>query len=373
MTEPTGLVPALTGFAAELRAAGLAVGSGDVVAHASALAALDPTDLLDLYWSGRATLVRRRDDLPCYDEVFRRYFLGADVPARQELVLRPRSVAQTEAMLAAPDSERRGDAAEERPTPMGLLASDVDSLRGKSFTACTDDELAAVRRIVRRLTLTPPRRRTRRSVRSRAGRTPDVRRMVRESLRRHGEPPELFRRARRRRLRPLVLVLDVSGSMADYSRSLLQFGYSARRAAARVEVFCFGTRLTRITDELHRRRPDEAMARAAAAVCDWDGGTRIGASLDAFVRDWARRGRCRGGVVVICSDGLDRGDPAVLADAMARLSRLCHRVVWLDPHHAPAAPRSVGLAAAAPYVDLFLPARDLHSLEEFARELPRLG
>ena len=125
----------------------------------------------------------------------------------------------------------------------------------------------------------------------------------------HGEPAELFWRRRRVRLRPLILILDVSGSMADYSRHLLQFAYSAKRAAARVEVFCFGTRLTRITRALDHRRPDDALERAARTVFDWEGGTRIGASLDAFVREWGRRGLCRGGIVVICSDGLDRGDP----------------------------------------------------------------
>ncbi len=129
----------------------------------------------------------------------------------------------------------------------------------------------------------------------------------------HGEPARLYWRRRKVRLRPLILILDVSGSMADYSRSLLQFAHSAARSAGRVEVFCFGTRLTRVTGAMECRRPDEALERAARAAFDWDGGTRIGDSLDAFVRGWARRGLCRGGIVVICSDGLDRGDPAVLA------------------------------------------------------------
>ena len=159
-----------------------------------------------------------------------------------------------------------------------------------------------------------------------------MRRAVRETMRTHGEPARLFWRRRRKRTRPLTLILDVSGSMSDFSRSLLQFAYSSRRADGRVEVFCFGTRLTRITKALERRRPDEAMERAARAVFDWEGGTRIGDSLDAFVRGWARRGTGRGGIVVICSDGLDRGDPAVLAGAMERLSRLSHRVVWMNPH-----------------------------------------
>jgi uncharacterized protein with von Willebrand factor type A (vWA) domain len=206
------------------------------------------------------------------------------------------------------------------------------------------------------------------------GARPDLRRTVRESLRIEGESAELRWRVRRNKQRRLILLLDVSGSMADYSRHLLQFAYSARRAATRVEVFCFGTRLTRITKELDHRRPDEALDRAAAAVADWDGGTRIGDALEQFVRLWARRGLCRGGIVVICSDGLDRGDPAVLAAAMERLSRLCHRIVWVSPHLGPRRdPDTLALRAAEPFVDALLPGGDLASLEQFAVALPALG
>jgi hypothetical protein len=227
-----------------------------------------------------------------------------------------------------------------------------------------------------RIRLAPPRRRTRRTVPARSGRAPDLRRTARETMRLHGEPAELFWRRRRIRLRPLILILDISGSMADYSRNLLQFAYSANRAAARTEVFCFGTRLTRLTRALTTRRPDAALERAAQAVFDWEGGTRIGESLDAFVRDWGRRGLCRGGVVVICSDGLDRGDPAVLAAAMERLSRLCHTLVWMNPHkgdNASFRPSTVGMMAAAPHVDVLLSGHDLRSLEELAALLPTLS
>jgi uncharacterized protein len=173
-----------------------------------------------------------------------------------------------------------------------------------------------------------------------------------------------------------VLILDISGSMADYSRSLLQFAHSAKRSASRVEVFCFGTRLTRVTGAMDCRRPDEALERAARAAFDWDGGTRIGDSLDAFVRGWARRGLCRGGIVVICSDGLDRGDPAVLAAAMERLSLLCHRLVWLNPHKGDDRsfrPSTLGMMVAAPHIDLLLSGHDLASLEKLAALLPGLN
>jgi len=199
--------------------------------------------------------------------------------------------------------------------------------------------------------------------------------MVRETMRAHGEPADLYRRHRRQRVRPLVLILDVSGSMSDYSRNLLQFAYSTRWAASRVEVFCFGTRLTRITKALARRRPDDAMDQAAKTVFDWEGGTRIGDSLTTFVRDFGRRGMGRGAIVVICSDGLDRGDPAVLASAMERLARQCHRIVWLNPHMGRAAdyrPNTLGMMVAVPHVDVVMPATDLRSLEEFAAVLPSL-
>ncbi len=376
MPEPgTQLVGTLVDFARELRSAGVAAGSGDVLAYASALAVLDPADLADLYWAGRTTLVSKRDDIPVYDEVFRRFFLGAAGPDRELVTLRARADAEAEANLVAPASSPDAEGDEEEAV-LGWMASDVEALKRKSFDACTPEELAALRRIMRRIQLTPPRRRTRRTQPARRGRNPDLRRTVRESLRVHGEPAELFWRQRRIKLRPLILILDVSGSMADYSRHLLQFAYSASRAAGRVEVFCFGTRLTRITRALATRRPDDALQRAAGTVVDWEGGTRIGAALDTFVRDWGRRGLCRGGVVVICSDGLDRGDPEVLATAMERLGRLCHTLVWMNPHkgHDPGfRPSTLGMMAAAPHIDLLLSGHDLSSLEELAALLPTLN
>jgi uncharacterized protein with von Willebrand factor type A (vWA) domain len=370
------LVELLVAFSRELRAAGLPVGSGDILDYCSAMGPLDASDLVDLYWAGRATLVTKRDSIPVYDEVFRRFFLGGGDPVREVLTLRAQVANETEAVLEVPATDPGQEGQQEEQATLGLMASDAEALRHKSFSACTPEELAAVRRIVARIRLTPPKRRTRRTRKAPSGRSPDLRRTVRESLRMHGEPAELFRRRRRIRLRPLILILDVSGSMADYSRNLLQFAYSARRAADRVEVFCFGTRLTRITRELDHRRPDEALERAAKTVFDWEGGTRIGASLDAFVREWGRRGLCRGGIVVICSDGLDRGDPDVLAAAMERLARLSHKVVWMNPHKGDNRnfiPSTLGMMVAAPHVDLTLSGHDLSSLEEFATLLPTLS
>jgi uncharacterized protein len=382
VADPSGpLTSVLVGFARELRAAGLTVGTGDVLAYFAAMTPLDPTDLVDLYWAGRATLIGRHQDGDTYDQVFRRYFLGEDAPARSQLVLRAESVAEAEAALVMPGTEPGPEEDQERPA-LGWMASDVDALKHRSFTACTPAELAALRRIMTTMRLTPPRRRTRRTKPGAAGAEPDMRATIRETMRMHGEPPgRLFFRQRKTRLRPLILILDVSGSMADYSRHLLQFAHTARHAAARgsagrVEVFCFGTRLTRITRELAHQRVDAALEEAARTVVDWDGGTRIGESLDTFVTTWARGGLCRGGVVVICSDGLDRGDPEVLAAAMERLARLCHRIVWLNPHKGDDRdfrPSTLGMMVAAPHIDLLLSGHDLASLEELAGLLPVLN
>ena len=365
----------LVGFARELRNAGLTVGTGDVLTYCSAATQLDPSDLVDLYWAGRVTLVSRKEDIATYDLVFRRFFLDEGAPAASLLMLRASAVAEAEAALVMPGTEPGPEEDEEQPV-LGWMASNVDALKHRSFATCTPEELAALRKIMARIRLTPPRRRTRRTRTATSGRAPDLRKTIRDSMRMHGEPAELFFRQRRTRLRPLILILDVSGSMADYSRHLLQFAHSAKHAAARVEVFCFGTRLTRITRALEHRRPDTALEQAAQVVVDWDGGTRIGESLDTFVKKWARNGLCRGGVVVICSDGLDRGDPELLASAMERLARLCYRIVWLNPHKGDDPhfrPSTLGMMVAAPHVDLLLSGHDLASLEELAAILPVLN
>jgi uncharacterized protein with von Willebrand factor type A (vWA) domain len=362
-------------FARRLRREGIPVGSGDVITYCTAMAALDSADLLDTYWAGRSTLVTRHDQIPLYNRVFRAFFLGeADaLPEPFRVTLRAAAMAS---VLEVPATEPGPDNDDEHHAQLGLIASDVDILRDKVFAACTPQELAALRRIMARMRLMPPQRRTRRRQSAPTGRTPDPRRTVREAMRRQGELDTLRWRTRRRRPRRLVLILDVSGSMADYSRNLVQFAHSATRAGDRVEVFCFGTRLTRVTPALRRRNVDEAMDRAAKSVVDWEGGTRIGDSLTTFVRDWGRRGVCRGGIVVICSDGLDRGDPHTLDAAMRRLSRLCRHIVWVNPHkgeQAKFAPMMVGMTVVAPYIDLLLSGHDLRSLEELVARLPGLG
>ncbi len=370
-----GLVSVLVSFGRALREKGLAVGSGDILTFCNAMTGLDPTDLVDLYWAGRTTLINRREDIVVYDEVFRAFFLANDSPMQELLKIKAQASAEAEAAFEIPATEP-GSKEQEEEALLGLMASNIETLKHRSFEGCTKEELAALRRIMARIKLTPPKRRTRRTKGARAGRRPDMRKTIRQSLRTHGEMVHLYWRERRVRLRPLILILDVSGSMADYSRALLQFAYSAKRAGGKVEVFCFGTRLTCVTKPLQTRKPDEALERAAKLVVDWEGGTRIGDSLDRFVRKWGRRGMCRGGVVVVCSDGLDRGDPEVLSHAMERLSRLCFKIVWMNPHkgnNTNYQPTTVGMMVAEPYIDELLSGHDLSSLEELAELLPKLG
>lgn len=375
MPEDAGLLDRLVHFSHELRAEGVVVGAGDTLTYCAAVAVLDPGNIVDLYWAGRTTLVTRRDHIATYDRVFRRFFLGIDDGGDDQPPHRPAPPARSEAeaVLQVRDTEAAGhhDENDDDETALGLVASDLEVWRDKAFADCTAEELVALRRIIDQVRLDPPRRRGRRRAPHRRGELVDMRSAVRHAVR-HGEPAQLPRTRRKLRARPLVLILDVSGSMADHSRNLLQFAYAMHRAAGKVEVFCFGTRLTRLTPTLGRRRPDDAMSDAAARVFDWDGGTRIGDSLDDFVTQWGRRAMSRGSVVVICSDGLDRGDPAVLAGAMQRLRRLCHRIIWVDPDKGPDPefrPNTLGLMVASEFVDAIESAHDLRSLEDFAARL----
>jgi uncharacterized protein with von Willebrand factor type A (vWA) domain len=244
-------------------------------------------------------------------------------------------------------------------------------LRAKSFAYLTEEERQRVARLIRDLSIRVPVERTRRMRAANKGATLDVRRTLRRSLRTQGEPFDRAWRARRTRTRPLVLILDVSGSMAPYSRALLQFGYAAMAAGRRVEVFCFGTRLTRVTRVLRTKDPDRAMHEISRIVADWEGGTRIGESLKSLLDGWSQRAALRGAVVVLCSDGLERGDPELLRSQMARLRRLAYRVVWANPLKGSPRyePLARGMAAALPSVDVFLSGHNLESLEALAAAL----
>lgn len=365
------------GFGDALRQAGLPVGTDDVLTFCSGMTHLKVSDLLDVYWAGRACFVRRREHFPIYKTVFREYFLGEDLTSDAQVKKMMRASSNASAALEIPNTEE-GLPGEINPeeVKLGYVASVNEVYRYKEFAECSDAELRQVRRMISRMRVTPPKRRTHRMTRTRRSRMLDMRRMVRDSMRNLGEPRDLRYRTRKEKLRPLILILDVSGSMADYSRNLLQFAYSARRANAKVDVYCFGTRLTRITRQLDRRHADDAMKTAGEAVFDWDGGTRIGDSLRQFTRT-ARRSRLgRGGIVVICSDGLDRGEPQALVEAMESLSRIAHRVIWVNPHRGDVevyVPASLGMIVADPYIDEVHSGHNLASLERLATRLAKVG
>jgi hypothetical protein len=357
-------------FGRALRRAGIAVGSGQLVAYCEGLARLDPTDVDDLYWAGRASLISRRSEIPIYDQVFREFFRGEEPGARAVTQSGdPAEPSPPGQLESRPQSS--GDSPSEES--VGAVASSLEALRHKPFSSCTAEELAALRELIAALRLDPPRRPSRRTRPHARGRKPDLRRSIRRSLRSGGEIVEPSWRRRQERRRRLVLLLDVSGSMAEYSRALLQFAFSAARGED-VETFCFATRLSRITDVLARRDPDAALAQASEAVVDWDGGTRIGESLAEFTREWGRRGLARGAIVVICSDGLERGDPELLGTEMERLRRLAYRIIWVNPLKGDPAyePLARGMGAALPHIDAFLPGHDLASLEALAALLPVL-
>jgi uncharacterized protein with von Willebrand factor type A (vWA) domain len=321
-------VERLVAFARALRAEGLAVGPGRVVDFCRAAAHLRPEEL---YWAGRLTLVSRPEDIPVYDRVFRG--VVEEEPPAQAVMIVEEEVA---------------------------LASEQELLRTKSFAELSKEELVQLAQLMQQLRLNVPSRRSRRREAARRGDL-DLRRTLRRSFRTSGEPVDRAWRTRRRKQRRLVLLLDVSGSMADYSRALVLFARAALQTDARWEAFCFGTRLTRITRALAVADPKEALRRAADEVVDWNGGTRIGDALRALTRTNV----VRGAVVVICSDGLDVGEPEVLRDEMARLSRLAHRIIWLNPLREDPAyePLARGMHAALPYIDVFLSGHNLASLE----------
>nr|MBA2281246.1 VWA domain-containing protein [Acidimicrobiia bacterium] len=247
-------------------------------------------------------------------------------------------------------------------------------LRDKDLARCTPEELREAHRLMAALRLHPPLRPSRRrrpDRRSRRGAPVDLRRSVRDALANDGEILRLATTRRTTRPRRVVLLIDVSGSMAPYARALARFAHAAvaGRGAGRVEVFALGTRLTRITRELSTHDPDAALAAAAAVVTDWDGGTRLGDGLRTFNDQWGVRGLARSAVVVLLSDGWDRGDPGVLAAEVARLRRVAHRVVWVNPLRASPGyePLARGMAAALPHLDSFVDGHSVASLESLVR------
>jgi uncharacterized protein with von Willebrand factor type A (vWA) domain len=360
-------------FCRVLRGSDLEVPVGSAVVFAEALAALGLDRPEHVYWAGRATLVRRAEDLAAYDRAFASFFLGRPSGPLLPMVSVPVTLATDEGDDAAevpPDH----DEAERPGLVLSVRYSPTEVLRAKDFATCSDEELEEAYRAMEAVRVEGATRRTRRlSPSRRQGRRPDLRHTVRSALRTGGEPIRRAWRSPGTRPRRVVLLCDVSGSMEPYARALLRFLHVAVVGRGRVEAFTLGTRLTRVTRELAHHDPDAALARAAAAVPDWSGGTRLGEGLKAFNDRFGVRGLARGAVVVILSDGWDRGDPAVLATEMARLKRVAHQLIWVNPLKATPgyAPLTRGMAAALPYVDHFVEGHSLASLESLTEVMAR--
>jgi uncharacterized protein len=362
--EAAAVESRLSDLAAYMRAGGAAVGVGELLAAHRALAAVDPASRRDAYFALRAVLCASHADFALFAEAFAATFATEPNDPLNALPQLERSVLPQVGVPATTQEESFG--LEEAPVPAAW--SEEELLREKDFAEYTDEERAAVRALLQRLARRAPQRRSRRTKATRRRRSEhDLRATIRVSLRHGGELLERRYREPAERPRRLVLVCDVSGSMAPYARMLLQYLQASVTARARVEAFVFGTRLTRVTRELAGRDPDRALARAADHVADWSGGTRIGAALAELNREHGRR-IGRGAVIVVLSDGWDRGAPEQLADEMARLRRCAHRVVWLNPLAADPRyePLTRGMQAALPHVDHLLPGNSIASLEALA-------
>lgn len=368
------------GFGDRLHSAGIPVTPERSARFASAIALTAPATYDDLYWTARVTLVSGADQIERFDRVFGHIFgeladqaetRGDPGAARAESRPRPHSDVGSDDRRGAGAPGLSGEArtATQDAGPDGetlaMTASAEERLHRADYAALTGAELATMRTLMAEMRLAPPQRTRRRTRRSSRGSRLDTRATIRRSRRTGGDPVEQMMRERTKRPRRLVMIADVSGSMEPYARAYLQLLHCAAGGTG-AETFVFATRLTRLTRHLRLRNPNVALQRAAASAPDWAGGTRLGEALKSFNDGWGRRGLARGAVVLIVSDGWDSGDPDLVGEQMARLSRLAHKVVWVNPRKQNASfqPLVGGMAAALPYVDEFVSGHSLHAMTE---------
>ncbi len=356
-------------FTQILRGLGMSVPTSSTHTFAAALCATGLGDRDTTYWAGRSTLVRRMEDIALYDRAFAVFFEGRRSGGVDEAV-EPLSI--TIAVDTDDDSDDSADdgsgAGDDDVIELRFSATEI--LRHKDFAEYSADELAQAQELMSHLRLSgAPRASLRRGPTARRTSMPDIRRTVRSAIRAGGEPIERHHLAPTPRLRRLVLLLDVSGSMEPYARALLRFVHAAVAGRQKVEAFTLGTRLTRVTRELTSRDPEIAVRAAGDRVADWSGGTRLGTGLRQFNDEWGVRGLARNSIVVILSDGWDRGDPEELGAEMERLQRVTHRLIWVNPLKVTPgyAPLAWGMAAALPYVDRFVEGHSVAAMEELTR------
>ena len=375
MPDPVELRPArdvvdtVLGFARTLRHAGVAASPDRVESMLVALGALDVLDPGAVYWAGRLTLCAGPDDLDRYDAAFAVYFAG-ERPRAPRPSGRPEVHLTTTAPLEPGSTD--GDEDPEAPD-LAVQASAEEVLRHRDVAQLTPAEREHLRRLFALLAPATPMRPSRRRRASPQGSVHPAR-TVRRALRSGGEVSRLMRHRRQARPRRVVLLVDVSGSMAPYADALLRFAHAAVRARpVSTEVFTIGTRLTRVTREMRLRDPDKALAASGSAIPDWSGGTRLGEVLKAFLDRWGQRGTARGAVIVVCSDGWERGGTDLLAAQMVRLRRLAHAVVWVNPHKGRSGyePLTGGMQAALPSVDHFVSGHSMAAFEELTGVIQR--
>jgi len=363
----------LLGFAESLRASGVPVTMDRARSWLEAAALVDLGDQAATYWAGRATLCSCPDDLIRYEQVFEAWFLA------KEGLPRTKPRAQRSELVEGPlpeDEKRAGGDADDDPDVVQALASTTEVLRHRDIAVLTGPQKAVLATMFATLEPRAPRRRALRRTPHRRGEV-DGARTLRQSLRRMGEPAPIQWRRRTTRPRRVVLLVDVSGSMSKYADALVRLAHrfvtATKQQGAQVEVFTTGTRLTRVTRALQHRDPERALIAAGETVPDWAGGTRLGDNIKAFSDRWGQRGTARGAVVVIFSDGWERGEPALLAEQMARLRRMAHRVIWVNPHRGKAGyePVQSGVLAVLPYVDDFLAGHSLATFAELTEVIAR--
>ncbi len=366
------LLANLVAFGRLLRRMGLTIEPGQTRLFADGLAAVGISSPMLARAVGRAVYVRRREDLPLFDHAFALFWRrhGDPDPGGLELP-RIRQSERRRPTFPSPGAERLPQSLAHDTSRVRGLASRHEVLRHADFATLTPAESDEALALLSTWRPALPRRLSRRWRPDRRGSRPALRAMLRSAVRYGGEPLSWTWLRRRARPRPIVLITDVSGSMERYSRLLLRFAHVLARTGAPVEVFAFGTRLTRITRELRVRDADEALRRLGRTIVDWNGGTRIGESLHTLNRVWVRRTVRSGAVVLVASDGWERGDPALLGREMATLRRSCYRLLWLDPLGARPgfAPETAGLRAALPHVDAFMPSASVEHLMRVAGAL----
>lgn len=361
MTAPTDTLTGFAGFAAALREAGLTCDEHRVRAYLDAVRGLDVADPAQVYWAGRLTLCADPDDLSTYDHAFAAWF-AADPPRSARQGPRRRVQSRTAALNA---DAGPGHSDEDPGEQLRVAASETEVLRSRDLAELTVAERASLRELIAVLRPELPKRTSLRKRPAPKGAL-DPARTLRGMLTAGGEPVRLAYRHRVRGNRRVVLLIDVSGSMNPYADALLRFAHVlTRRAPADVEVFTLGTRLTRVTRALRRRDPEQAMLAAGRSVPDFAGGTRLGETLRVFLDRWGQRGLARGAVVVLFSDGWERGEVSMLDEQLARTARLAHRVFWVNPHAGKDgyAPVQSGIAAALPHLDRLLAGHSLQTLE----------